>query len=173
MTREEMDRLIEEHITAEKAGDPAACVAMYTDDVEHDVVGAPHGPLHGTEAAQSFYDFLTANVSTEEMVPTRSSYGEDFCIVEHDWTRNDPGRVLRDPWPRATNHLPHAARMGLPRRQDQPRASLARRRRHRQAADRTCVRRHLRRGLTELVRVLHVPSLTDRPWVAARAQRPS
>ena len=92
MTREEMDRLIQEHITAEKAGDPAACVAMYTDDVEHDVVGAPPGHLHGTEAAQGFYDFLTANVSTEEMVPTRSSYGEDFCIVEHDWT-NDPGRA--------------------------------------------------------------------------------
>lgn len=97
MTREEMDRLIQEHITAEKAGDPAACVAMYTDDVEHDVVGAPHGPLHGTEAAQGFYDFLTANVSTEEMVPTRSSYGEDFCIVEHDWTGTIPGEFFGIP----------------------------------------------------------------------------
>lgn len=53
MTKAEMDRLIEQHLVAEKAGDVAGCVAMHTDDVEHDVVGAPHGPLHGTEAARA------------------------------------------------------------------------------------------------------------------------
>ena len=49
MKPEEMDRLIEEHLAAEKAGDTARAVSMYTQDVEHDVVGAPHGPLHGKE----------------------------------------------------------------------------------------------------------------------------
>lgn len=97
MNRADMDRLIKEHLTAEKAGDPSGCVAMYTDDVEHDVVGAPHGPLHGTEAAQGFYDFLTANIRTEEMVPTHSYYGEDCCIVEHDWTGTVPGEFLGIP----------------------------------------------------------------------------
>jgi hypothetical protein len=43
----EMDRLIEQHIAAETAGDTAGSVAMYTDDVEHDVVVSPTGPLHG------------------------------------------------------------------------------------------------------------------------------
>ena len=43
MDRQEMDRLIEEHIAAERAGDTAGAVAVYTDDVVHDVVGAPHG----------------------------------------------------------------------------------------------------------------------------------
>lgn len=52
MKPEEMDRLVEEHIAAEAAGDTAGAVAMYTEDIEHDVVGAPHGPLHGKEAAQ-------------------------------------------------------------------------------------------------------------------------
>jgi hypothetical protein len=47
MQREDMDRLIEEHLKAEKAGDPLGSVAMYTPDVIHDVVGSPAGPLHG------------------------------------------------------------------------------------------------------------------------------
>jgi ketosteroid isomerase-like protein len=38
---EEMDRLIEAHLEAETAGDSAASVSMYTEDVEHDVVGTP------------------------------------------------------------------------------------------------------------------------------------
>ena len=58
MQPEQMDRLIREHIEAEIAGDPAGCVAVYTDDVEHDVVGAPGGPLHGRASAQGFYDDL-------------------------------------------------------------------------------------------------------------------
>ena len=73
MKPEEMNRLIEEHLAAEKAGDTARAVSMYTEDVEHDVVGAPHGPLHGKEAAQGFYDGLTSIIHTEEMVPTHRS----------------------------------------------------------------------------------------------------
>lgn len=94
MTRDEMDRLIEEHIEAEKAGNPPGCVAMYTDDVVHDVVGFPTGPVQGTAAAQRFYEYLTTNIATEEMVPTRSYYGDDFCVIEHDWTGTIPGEFL-------------------------------------------------------------------------------
>jgi steroid delta-isomerase-like uncharacterized protein len=94
MTREEMDRLIEAHLKAEAAGDTAGCVAVYTDDVEHDVVGAPHGPVHGKQAAQGFYDYLVRNIRTEEMVPVRSYYGDDFCVIEHEWTGTVPGDFL-------------------------------------------------------------------------------
>lgn len=97
MTAAEMDRLIEAHIAAEKAGDPAGSVATHTDDVEHDVVGTPHGPLHGKEAAQAFYDQLVRDIRTEEMVPVRSYYGEDFCVVEHEWTGTVPGAFLGIP----------------------------------------------------------------------------
>ena len=44
MKPEQMDRLIEAHLKAEMAGDSAGSIAMYTEDVEHDVVGTPHGP---------------------------------------------------------------------------------------------------------------------------------
>lgn len=97
MERAEMDRLIEEHIAAESAGDTAGAVAMYTDDVVHDVVGASHGPLHGVAAAQGFYDHLTANVTTGTMVPTRSYYGDDFCVIEHDFTGAVPGEFVGIP----------------------------------------------------------------------------
>lgn len=91
MTPDEMDRLIEEHIRAEDAGDLDAAVALYTDDVEHDVVGAPGGPLHGPEAARARYAALLANVRTDAMVPRRryhavDDHGTDACIVEHDVT---------------------------------------------------------------------------------------
>jgi steroid delta-isomerase-like uncharacterized protein len=97
MTKEEMNQLIEIHLAAEKAGDPAGAVSMYVDDVEHDVVGAPHGPLQGKDAARGFYDFLVENIRTEEMVPTHSYYGDDFCVIEHDWTGTVEGSFLGVP----------------------------------------------------------------------------
>ncbi len=94
MNRGDMDRLIEAHLAAEKAGNPAGCVAMYTEDVEHDVVGAPHGPLRGKPAAQGFYDQLVRDIATEEMVPIRRYYGDDFCVIEHEWGGRVPGAFL-------------------------------------------------------------------------------
>lgn len=83
MTPEEMDRLIDEHIKAEMAGDTAGAVAVYTDDVVHDTIGAPTGPLVGPEAAKAFYDQLTSDLTTHEMRLTKARYGTDFCTVEH------------------------------------------------------------------------------------------
>ena len=92
-----MDRLIAAHIDAETAGDPQAAVSMYTDDVEHDVVGFPTGPVQGKAAAQAFYDHLVSAVKTETMVPTRRYYGDDFCVLEHDWEGTVPGSFLGVP----------------------------------------------------------------------------
>jgi steroid delta-isomerase-like uncharacterized protein len=94
MRPQDMDHLIDVHIRAEMAGDSAGAVSVYTDDVEHDVVGAPHGPLRGRDAARGFYDGLIRDVRTETMVATRRYYGEDFCVQEHDWTGTVPGSFL-------------------------------------------------------------------------------
>ncbi len=40
----------------EGAGDVDRAVAVYTDDVEHDVVGWPTGVVHGKAAARQFYE---------------------------------------------------------------------------------------------------------------------
>jgi ketosteroid isomerase-like protein len=86
MNQQRMKELIEQHIAAEIAGDSAGAVSVYTDDVEHDVIGSPTGPVHGPAAAQGFYDQLTADLNTERMTPTREQYGDDFCVVEHEAT---------------------------------------------------------------------------------------
>ena len=86
MKPSEMDRLIAQHLAAENSGDPEGSVAMYTEDIEHDVVGFPSGPNHGKEAAQHFYEYLTANLKTEEMVPTHTYYAENACTVEHSYS---------------------------------------------------------------------------------------
>ncbi len=83
MDKQKMDQLIEQHIAAEMAGDTAAAVSMYTDDVVHDVIGSPTGPVSGPEAAQGFYDFLTANIRNDKMTIVKAWYGDDHCTVEH------------------------------------------------------------------------------------------
>ncbi len=93
----EMNQLIEQHITAETAGDVDAAIAMYTDDVIHDVVGAPHGPLTGPAAAKGFYEMLTTNIQTEEMTVNFARYGDDFCVIEHQWRGAVPGEFLGIP----------------------------------------------------------------------------
>ena len=97
MQREDMNRLIEQHLTAEKAGNPAGCVAMYTDDVIHDVVGSPAGPLHGPDAARGFYEMLMQNIKTEQMDVRHAWYGPDFCVIEHQWNGTVPGEFLGIP----------------------------------------------------------------------------
>ena len=61
------------------------------------VVGAPHGPTHGPDAAKGFYEMLTANVTTERMDVNHAWYGTDFCVLEHQFTGTVPGEFLGIP----------------------------------------------------------------------------
>lgn len=97
MSPQDMDQLIKEHLDAEMAGDSAGAVSVYTDDVDHDVVGWPAGPAHGRDAARHFYDELTANFTTESMAVTTALYGDDFCVLEHDTTGTATGVFLGVP----------------------------------------------------------------------------
>jgi steroid delta-isomerase-like uncharacterized protein len=97
MQREEMDRLIEQHLKAEAAGDTPGAVAVYTDDVVHDVVGWPAGPMHGRDGAKTFYGELVQSINTEEMEPVRRYYGPDFAVIEHVWRGTVPGSFLGVP----------------------------------------------------------------------------
>ncbi len=92
MTPAEMDDLIDRHLRAEDDGDLDAAVAVYTDDVEHDVVGAPGGPLRGPAAARARYADLLDNVRTDGMVLRRRYHAERACIVEHEVTATVLGR---------------------------------------------------------------------------------
>jgi len=97
MNRAEMNRLIEEHLSAEAAGDVEGCVAMYTDDVVHDSVGFPGGPLSGLDAAKGFYQYLTTNLKVDDLKVNHAYYGDDFCVIEHQARGRVPGEFLGIP----------------------------------------------------------------------------
>jgi steroid delta-isomerase-like uncharacterized protein len=97
MTKDEMNALIDAHLAAEGAGDTDGCVAMYTDDIVHDVVGNPAGPLTGPDAAKGFYDYLTSNVTGTTGRVNHAWYGEDFAVIEHQWVGAVPGEFLGIP----------------------------------------------------------------------------
>jgi steroid delta-isomerase-like uncharacterized protein len=86
--------LVERHLRAEGAGDIEGAVAVYTDDVEHDVVGWPSGPVRGKAAARAFYEHLTANFRTEDERPTRRYFSEDALVIDQEMTGTVTGSFL-------------------------------------------------------------------------------
>lgn len=96
-TPDQMRALIAQHMAAEAAGDVAGACAVYTDDVQHDVVGAPSGVGHGKEAASAFYEMLTSNTQAVSAEVTREYFGPDSCTVEHLVTVEVPGQLLGIP----------------------------------------------------------------------------
>src|SRR5262245_62847661 len=97
MDRAQMVALVERHLKAEGAGDPDGAVAVYTDDVEHDVVGFPEGPLHGKEAAHAFYVDLCANFRTEDEQPAHRYFADDAMILDQMMTGTVTGSMLGMP----------------------------------------------------------------------------
>lgn len=81
----EMDKLVDLHIEAELALDFDRAVELYTEDVEHDFVGAA-APVVGRPAAKQVYVNLDKAFTTEEMTLVRRQHGEDFCVTEHRFT---------------------------------------------------------------------------------------
>jgi steroid delta-isomerase-like uncharacterized protein len=92
-----MRALVERHLKAEGAGDVEGAVAVYTDDIEHDVVGWPSGPLHGKDAVRGFYRELTANFRTEEERPTRRYVTDDAMVLDQEMTGTVTGTFLGMP----------------------------------------------------------------------------
>jgi len=72
-------------------------VAVYTDDIEHDVVGWPGGPVRGKAGARAFYEALTANFRTEEETPSRRYFAGDAMIIDQMMTGSVPGTFLGMP----------------------------------------------------------------------------
>jgi steroid delta-isomerase-like uncharacterized protein len=90
----EMWSLVSRHLRAEGAGDIDAAVAVYTDDVEHDVVGYPGSPHHGKDGARKFYEELTANFRTEGEEVLHRYVAGDSMILEQRMTGTVIGSML-------------------------------------------------------------------------------
>lgn len=94
MDHTEMLTLVERHLKAEGAGDVEGAVAVYTDDIVHDVVGFPTGPITGKDATREFYRELTANFRTENEVPRQRWFSDDAVIIDQDMTGTVVGSML-------------------------------------------------------------------------------
>jgi len=92
MTRDEMDRTIDEHFGFEARDDVAGVLATLAPDVEHDIVGWPSGPTRGREAARPFYEALFADLSDGRVTCVKRLYGDRFLVDESLWSGRAPGR---------------------------------------------------------------------------------
>ena len=85
------DRMIDRHFRFETEDDVDGVLTTMVDDVEHDVVGYPTGPVRGKTAARSFYDGLFADLAGEKVTTLRRYYGPDFVVDESQWEGTAPG----------------------------------------------------------------------------------
>ena len=92
LTREQMDRKIEEHFGFEARDDIEGVLATLAPDAEHDIVGWPTGPTHGREGARAFYVQLFKDLSESKTTVRKRLYGEKFLIDETFWEGKAPGR---------------------------------------------------------------------------------
>ena len=82
MTRETMDKIVNDHFMYEATADLEGVLSTYSDDPEHQVVGGPDGPLRGKAAIRRFYEGLFPALKGERAEPVMRLYGDDFIVDE-------------------------------------------------------------------------------------------
>lgn len=92
MTREEMDRMMDEHFGYEHADDVEGVMSTLADGAEHDIVGWPEGPQSSREGIQRFYETMFKDLDGRKTTTLRRLYGEDFLVDESLWEGTAPGR---------------------------------------------------------------------------------
>lgn len=80
LTREEMDRAIDEHFGYEAADDIEGVLATLAPDVTHDIVGWPSGPTQGRENARPFYQATFADFADTKVTCSKRLYGDSFLV---------------------------------------------------------------------------------------------
>jgi steroid delta-isomerase-like uncharacterized protein len=92
-----MDRAIDEHFEYEARDDVEGVLGTLTDDVDHDVVGSPTGPLRGKDQTREFYEHLFADLEQEQVTSTHRYHGDDFVVDESLWRGVAVGNPLGFP----------------------------------------------------------------------------
>ena len=92
LTPAQMDAKLDEHFGFEAADNVEGVLATLTDDVEHDIVGWPTGPVRGRDAVRPFYETLFADLADGQVRSVRRLYGENFMVDDSVWRGTAPGR---------------------------------------------------------------------------------
>ena len=66
MNTEAMDQIVNEHFMYEATDDIEGVLATFTDDIDHQAIGSPLGPLAGKKAVRPFYEALFDDLKGEE-----------------------------------------------------------------------------------------------------------
>ena len=92
LTHELMDAKLDEHFGFEARDDVEGVLSTLTENVEHDIVGWPHGPSRGPAEARAFYESLFADLADGKVRSVRRLYGENFMVDESIWSGTAVGR---------------------------------------------------------------------------------
>jgi ketosteroid isomerase-like protein len=91
----EIDAIVDQQLAAFAAGDADGVAATCTEDIEFEVVGFHRvGFLRGNSAVRLFHACLLSEITTTSNERVRTYYGDDFAVVEHDWSGTVPGHFL-------------------------------------------------------------------------------
>jgi len=92
LSRELMDRKIDDHFGFEASDDVEGVLATLAHDAEHDIVGYPTGPTHGRDAARAFYETMFVDLADSNVECLKRLYGENFLVDESIWRGRAAGR---------------------------------------------------------------------------------
>lgn len=92
LTREQMDRKLDEHFGYEARDDIEGVISTLDDNVEHDVVPWPGGPSYGRDQARAFYEATFPDLADGQVRSLRRLYGENFMVDDSVWTGIAKGR---------------------------------------------------------------------------------
>lgn len=85
LSREQVDRLIDEHFLYEHRDDVEGVLATLAPNARHDIVGWPNGPTEGRENARPFYESMFADLAEGKTESVRRLYGDGFVVDESIW----------------------------------------------------------------------------------------
>jgi hypothetical protein len=85
MTREDMDRAVNEHFGFEAADDLDGVMASLAGEVEHEIVPSPVGVQHDKANVHAYYSRLFKSVKGEGVTPIQRYYGDGFVVDETLW----------------------------------------------------------------------------------------
>lgn len=85
LTREQMDRKMDEHFGYEARDDVNGVLSTLAPDAVHDIVGWPTGPTKGRDAAKPFYERLFADLADGKVTSQKRLYGENFLVDDSIW----------------------------------------------------------------------------------------
>jgi predicted ester cyclase len=92
ISREQMDRMIDEHFGYEANDDVEGVLKTLSGDAKHDIVGWPGGPTFGRENARAFYETMFSDLADGKVTCLERLYGENFLVDESVWKGTAAGR---------------------------------------------------------------------------------